>query len=218
MKQVIVFAGTTEGRLVSEWLARQGVETLCSVATEYGRQLVEEIPHLSVCRGRMTPERMCEVFEEEGRPLVVDLTHPYASAVSENIRGACHAAGAEYLRLIRPSELKEDRGEEKGDLICVGSVEEAAAYLAGTKGSVLVTTGSKELHKYTVIPDFQGEDLRPCSGFPGGCKTVCRAWFYRKPSNLFAGPFSKELNTAMLRQSRGALSCDKGIGARRRLY
>ena len=81
MKQVIVFAGTTEGRLVSEWLARQGVETLCSVATEYGRQLVEEIPHLSVCRGRMTPERMCEVFEEEGRPLVVDLTHPYASVV-----------------------------------------------------------------------------------------------------------------------------------------
>ena len=30
MKQVIVFAGTTEGREISEWLAEAGVETLCS--------------------------------------------------------------------------------------------------------------------------------------------------------------------------------------------
>ena len=201
MKQVIVFAGTTEGRLVSEWLARQGVETLCSVATEYGRQLVEEIPHLSVCRGRMTPERMCEVFEEEGRPLVVDLTHPYASVVSENIRGACHAAGAEYLRLIRPSELKEDRGEEKGDLICVGSVEEAAAYLAGTKGSVLVTTGSKELHKYTVIPDFQERVYARVLASPEVVKQCTELGFTGSHLICMQGPFSKELNTAMLRQT-----------------
>ena len=49
MRQVIVFAGTTEGRQLSAWLAAAGVETLCSVATEYGELLVEKQPHLSVC-------------------------------------------------------------------------------------------------------------------------------------------------------------------------
>ena len=42
MKQVIVFAGTTEGRIIGEWLAAEGVETLCCVATEYGKELMKE--------------------------------------------------------------------------------------------------------------------------------------------------------------------------------
>ena len=58
MRQVIVFAGTTEGRQISEWLAAAGVETLCSVATEYGELLVEKQPHLSVRQGRLLPEEM----------------------------------------------------------------------------------------------------------------------------------------------------------------
>ena len=39
--------------------------------------------------------------------------------------------------------------------VYVSSVDEAAEYLKGTKGNILVTTGSKEIAKYTVIPDYR---------------------------------------------------------------
>ena len=103
MKQVIVFAGTTEGRILAEWLAAEGVDTLCCVATEYGKELMKPEPGLEVRQGRLTAEEMKELFEKEERPLVLDVTHPYASAVSENIHRACEGASCRYLRLIRPS-------------------------------------------------------------------------------------------------------------------
>ena len=112
MKQVIVFAGTTEGRQISEWLAAAGVETLCSVATEYGELLVEKQPHLSVRQGRLLPEEMEQLLEAEGKPLVLDVTHPYAVAVSANIKAACEKAGCEYLRLIRPSLMGKNMADK----------------------------------------------------------------------------------------------------------
>ena len=131
MKQVIVFAGTTEGRQVSEWLAAAGVETLCSVATEYGGLLVEKQPHLSVHQGRLLPEEMEQLFTEEGKPLVLDVTHPYAVAVSANIKTACEKAGCEYLRLIRPSLLCKNMDEQ---IVMVENVQAAIDFLKMTEG------------------------------------------------------------------------------------
>ena len=76
MKQVIVFAGTTEGRILAEWLAAEGVDTLCCVATEYGKELMKPEPGLEVRQGRLTAEEMKELFEKEERPLVLDVTPP----------------------------------------------------------------------------------------------------------------------------------------------
>ena len=64
MKQVIVFAGTTEGRILGEWLAAEGVKTLCCVATEYGKELMKPEPGLDVRQGRLNEEEMCVLFEK----------------------------------------------------------------------------------------------------------------------------------------------------------
>ena len=109
MKQVIVFAGTTEGRILAEWLAAEGVDTLCCVATEYGKELMKPEPGLEVRQGRLTAEEMKELFEKEERPLVLDVTHPYASAVSENIHRACEGASCRYLRRTVIQEQKSTR-------------------------------------------------------------------------------------------------------------
>ena len=195
MKQVIVFAGTTEGRLLSQWLASEGVETLCSVATEYGGGLVEKRAHLTVCQGRLLTEEMEELFVREGRPLVLDVTHPYAVAVSENIRSACERSGCEYLRLIRPS-VQTDRE----NLIFVDSVEEAAAWLSDTEGAILVTTGSKELHKYTVIPNFRERVYARVLSTPEVAAHCAELGFTGRHLICMQGPFSKEMNQAMLAQ------------------
>ena len=139
MKQVILFAGTTEGRRLGHWLAGEGIEVLACTATAYGSLLVKEQEHLDC-------EEMQRLFGEEGRPLVLDATHPYAVEVSRNIQAACQGAGCEYIRLIRP-QTDRKQTEEK-DCVTVNSVEEAVSWLAGTKGRILVTTGSKELHLF----------------------------------------------------------------------
>ena len=207
MKQVIVFAGTTEGRRVSEWLAASGVETLCSVATEYGELLVEKKPHLTVHQGRLLPEEMEELFEREGRPLVLDVTHPYAVAVSANIREACEKASCEYLRLIRPSVSCKNM-----EITTVDSVEAAVEYLKTTEGSVFVTTGSKELSKFTALPDFENRIYARVLATPEVVRQCTEAGFTGSHLICMQGPFSAELNLAMLRSTGAAFLVTKEAG------
>ncbi len=209
MKQVIVFAGTTEGREISEWLAASGVETLCSVATEYGELLVEKQPHLSVHRGRLTLEEMEQLFIEEGRPPVLDVTHPYAVAVSANIKAACEKAGCEYLRLIRPSLTACGNN---ADIVTVESVEAAVDFLKTTEGSVFVTTGSKELSKFTALPDYQNRVYARVLATPEVVSQCTETGFTGPHLICMQGPFSKELNLAMLRSTDAAWMVTKEAG------
>ena len=46
MRPVIIFAGTTEGRKLSEYLAVRKVPVTACVATEYGETLLTETEYL----------------------------------------------------------------------------------------------------------------------------------------------------------------------------
>lgn len=212
MKQVIVFAGTTEGRQLSAWLAAAGVETLCSVATEYGELLVKKQPHLSVHQGRLLPEEMEQLFAEEGKPLVLDVTHPYAVAVSANIKAACEKAGCEYLRLIRPSLMNKNACKTAEEIVVVESVEAAVNFLKTTEGSIFVTTGSKELAKFTALPDYQNRVYARVLATPEVVTQCTEAGFTGPHLICMQGPFSKELNLAMLRSIGAAWMVTKEAG------
>lgn len=195
MKSVIVFAGTAEGRTLSEYLSGRQIPVTACTATEYGGTLLRENPYLNVHTGRMDREQMGTFFQEERAALVVDATHPYAAAVSENICLACRDTGAEYIRLIRESV---NTGQE--DMVEVNSVEEAAAYLAGTKGNILAATGSKELAKYTAIPNYEERVFARVLS-TGEVAVACEKLGFRgKHLICMQGPFSEELNIALLRQ------------------
>lgn len=195
MSTVIIFAGTVEGRTLSEYLSGKKIRVTACVATEYGGTLLTENEYLNVHAGRMDREQMKDLIRREGAGLVIDATHPYAAEVSKNVSRACEDVKAEYIRLIRESAAVDPE-----HVVSVSSVEEAAAWLAGTEGNILAATGSKELAKYTVIPDYEkrvfarvlstGEVAQACEklGFRGR-NLIC-----------MQGPFSEELNTAMLRQ------------------
>ena len=109
MYKVLLFAGTAEGRKIAEYLKELGVPALASAATEYGRSLLEEGGSLSVSGGRMDEGEMERLFAGEDA-LVIDATHPYASAVTENIRSACEKTGRTYLRVLRSSTLTGEEG------------------------------------------------------------------------------------------------------------
>lgn len=186
----VIFSGTTEGRRLSCELARLGGAVTVCVATGYGREEQGEAPGVTVLSGRMEPPEMTRVVSGAG--LCVDATHPYAAQASQNIRAACGEAGTPLLRLLR-----EESAVPEGTKI-VSSASEAAEWLGGTEGNILLTTGAKELG---VFAPLGGERLYPrvlplasslaaCeeSGVPG--------------RNILAlqGPFSQELNEALIRQ------------------
>ena len=65
MSRILIFAGTTEGRLLAEFLNRQKVQAYVCVATEYGGQLLEENKYLEVSHTRLNQEEMQHLIAEK---------------------------------------------------------------------------------------------------------------------------------------------------------
>ena len=60
--RVLLFGGTSEGRILSEFLKEYGVETLVSVATDYGKELLTPGEHISVRTGRLDADGILELI------------------------------------------------------------------------------------------------------------------------------------------------------------
>ena len=194
-KPVIIFAGTTEGRTISEYLASCKVPVTACVATEYGETLLTENEYLKVHAGRMDQEEIAAFIRGKGAELVIDATHPYAAVVSENVAAACEREQVDYVRLIRGSSA-----ESVDQAVLVGSVDEAVEYLKKTEGNILATTGSKELFKYTQIPGFEKRVFARVLS-TGEVAAACeKLGFVGKNLICMQGPFSEALNIAMLHQ------------------
>ena len=193
MYKAIVFAGTTEGYEISRFLAENKVPVLVCVATEYGSKALEENEFLTIRAERLDKEQMQKLFTEEKPELVLDATHPYAAEVTVNIREACINTVVSYVRVLR------EAGAHK-EAVYVENTEAAVDYLKHTSGNVLLTTGSKELSVYTEIPDYQNRLFARVLSIQNVIE-ACRSLGF-EGRNLIAmqGPFSKELNVAMLRQ------------------
>lgn len=196
MCKVILFAGTTEGRVLAEFLSKRNIEAHVCVATEYGGELLPDRRALEISGERLDEAQMEALFTENDCPLVIDATHPYAAEVTRNIKKACEASGAEYVRVLRDNEAQE----ENADCVYVESVEEAVAFLETTQGNILATTGSKEAHKYTALPDYRERVFLRVLSLPDVVEQCAEQGFQGKNLIAMQGPFSKEMNAAMLRR------------------
>ena len=187
---ILLFGGTGEGRELAQWLLDQKISTLVCVATEYGETLLP--PEAEAHVGRMDREEMEKLMASRPFTHVVDATHPYAVEVTANIKAAAEGAGLPLLRLVRQSD---------GEDLChkAENMAGAAYMLEQLPGNVLLTTGSKELDAFAkpglvercyprVLPMADSLDRCLKLGFP--------------PKNIICmqGPFSKELNVALLKQ------------------
>ncbi len=186
----VIFSGTTEGRALSLDLARLGAAVTVCVATEYGSEQQGDIPGVETRTGRLTAEEMVRVIR--GAALCLDATHPYATAVTEALRTACQQAAVPYRRLLRAES------QTQAGALAVDDAAAAAAYLSETEGNILLTIAAQAL------PAFAG--LAPERLFPRILPThegltACEALGVPH-RNIIAmqGPFSEELNLALLRQ------------------
>ena len=64
MYNICVFAGTSEGRELVEWLSGQEIQVYACAATEYGGTLLEEKENVTVSACRLTGEEMEALFRD----------------------------------------------------------------------------------------------------------------------------------------------------------
>ena len=188
--RVVIFSGTTEGRELSAETAALGMETMVCVATEYGKEVQTQEPGIQVHSGRLDVEGMTQVLA--GADLCVDATHPYAREASRNIREAAKEAGVPCHRLLRrESQLPPG-------CILVDSAADAARFLQGVEGNILLTTGAKELASFAPVGVHR---LYPRVLPAVESLEACEALGISR-SNVIAmqGPFTQELNVALIRQ------------------
>ena len=66
MKKILILAGTTEGRILSDKLEEAGIKHIVSVASEYGETMMGEADFRTVRIGKLYENAMKLYLEEEG--------------------------------------------------------------------------------------------------------------------------------------------------------
>ena len=124
MKQkVMLFAGTTEGRQLYEFLVERGIDAGVYVTTAYGEQILshekqrlprtagqpyvqQQLPYTAgepdsavrIHTGRLDREGMEEQMKQYAPTLVIDATHPYADVATVNIKAVSYTHLDVYKR------------------------------------------------------------------------------------------------------------------------
>ena len=72
--KILIFSGTTEGRMLAQTLSENGIQCIVSVATEYGEIVMPEMEGVTVHKGRMDLGEMQKFITQSEVAAVVDAT------------------------------------------------------------------------------------------------------------------------------------------------
>ena len=186
---VLIFGGTTEGRELAQILSEKNIPATVSVATPLGAEELAGLSGITVLVGRKDTEEIIALLEQCS--CCVDATHPYAKEISQNIETACARTQTPWKRLLR-----QKGGSFQG--VQVASAQEAAQFLNNTEGNILLATGAKELAAFGALEKTRlyprvlpvQESLAQCQQLQIPTRNILALY----------GPFSQELNEAILRQ------------------
>ena len=182
------------------------IEYIVTVATYAG---MEVLKGKNVRVKRLDYGEMIKFIKDNNIKTIVDLTHPYAVEVSKNAEEVAADTDTEYIKYVR----EKAESEIYHDIITVDGIDQCKDYLKNITGTVLFTTGSKN------IVDF--ESIRAENRF-----------IYRVLPSIFSleecvqneialkdivavlGPFSVELNMALFSEYDVDLVVMKDSGTR----
>lgn len=207
---LVIFGGTTEGRLLAEWAVSHGIRTLMSVATAYGEEVLNPHRLLTVRKGRLDADGMHRLLQNTEPSLVLDATHPYAVEVTKTLQDVCRDMGKSYIRIIRESQIQNQNDDSH--VVYVGSAQEAADYLKGTEGKIFLTTGSKELPIFAEDQDMLKRLIARVLPSESVIQQCSALGITGKQLIAMQGPFSFEMNLAMFRSSEAEWMVTKESG------
>ncbi len=205
-KKVLVFAGTKEGKVISQFLCDNNVDTTAATATEYGELCLENIDGLKTLCGRMVIEEITKTVKSFD--IVVDATHPYAYVVSDNIRQACENTNIKRVRIVRDMQ----KVKENENVLRFDNLHTACEFLKTQSGNILATTGSKELEPFTNIENYKSRVFLRVLPI---CSSIIKCEEYGfSTSNIIAikGPFNEQMNIAMIKSTDAKFLITKDTG------
>lgn len=206
MNKLLIFGGTTEGRLLAEFCAEQGIPACICVTTDYGADLLPASDQIQVLVGKLDLSQIQELLLDNDFSWVIDATHPYAVLATQNIRQACDTLGRAYYRIIRRSDCPAYGTQ-------VESLTQIVEILNRGTGRIFSVLGSKELEALTQVKNYRERiwiRVIPGKGIEEYCEKL---GFARSHIFLGKGPFSVEENIAHIRQSGAELLVTKESGA-----
>lgn len=145
--QILIFAGTSNGRTLAVELANKGYGVTISSMSAHGNSLVPEHKHIKGIFGKMNQEDIEQYIIEHHIDAVIDATHPYAMDISHNIIKSTHEIGRPMIRYERRSSIGKDTGKH------FDTYAEACEYLNNHEGNILFSTGVNHIDELVKLLD-----------------------------------------------------------------
>lgn len=187
MSEIMIFGGTSEGRMLADFCEENKINACVSVTTNYGAELLPCSRYITVFNGKLDKSEITKLISDNKFSVVIDATHPYATLATENIRSACFDTNTSYYRLKR----------ESSEILygtILNSFDELTAYLNKNNKQILSTLGSKEISLLSKVNGHYDRiwlRLLPTDGITEQC---VKLGFDRKKLIFGKGPFSIEEN------------------------
>lgn len=205
---ICVLGGTQDGREIIRSIADSNYPVMASVATAYGRQLIDD-QRVRVNDHPLDCQGMTEWFGKWGVSMVIDATHPYARDVSANAMQVCAALSIPYLRYEREEVLLPDYVR----LHMAETAAEAARLSAGLGEVIFLTTGSRSLGVFRQEPLLAAKRIiARVLPDPAVIAECFRLGFTPRDVVAIQGPFSRELNIQLFREYRAQVVVTKNSG------
>lgn len=220
---ILIFGGTTEGRVLARRLADRGLEVTLCVATEYGEEVIPQTPGLQVLAGGLPQEQILALMKELKPRFVFDATHPYASEITRKVMSAAAAAALSYQRIRRggvgelqdlPADwsLEEKKKFLENDLIFAESLEAAARLLNESSRRAFISTGSRGASVWGQVKDARTRLTLRILPSEDAVRMCRDAGFHGENLICMQGPFSADLNEIMFREARADILVTKASG------
>lgn len=193
---LLVLAGTEDGRRLAGELKTRGHRIWVSTLTEYGAQIAES-QGLRTRHGALDEEKLLDLFKQNKIDGLIDATHPYAEKIHDLARRVSNTAGILYFRWERPKIVSE-----ASPLVHWASGIVQAGEIACQLGQrIFLSTGSKNLKDWFGLPGFKEKEVfvrvLPSVEVLQQCEVL-----ELKPYQIIAaqGPFTERFNEALWEQ------------------
>lgn len=192
-----LISGTSEGKELLSNLNNYTNNILVSTATSYGGDLLKDYKYKYLNTTPLDKENMIKLFKEKNVEVLIDASHPYALEVSKTAMEVCNNIGIEYIRFEREKVIEKFIEEKK--VLVVESYEELYSKLNKIDGTILNTTGSRNIEKILKL----NLDNRIIHRVLPSLKVVKECFDLGvELHNIIAmkGPISYDLNRAFIRE------------------
>lgn len=142
---IALFLGTSEGKKILSLLNSFTEDIFISTATSYGGELLRDYKYKVLNTTPLDKVGLAKAFKENNISVIVDCSHPYATEITKTLMDLCTEHNLDYIRYERPSVI--DKFKNHKEIIRIEGYEQLLEKVANIKGTILNTTGSRNIKK-----------------------------------------------------------------------